>query len=117
MLRNNSCIVRENMQALQSFSEKFLFAVDRSKFQIELALKEETIKIHIRTRLPGLNPGFTIGAFCKDYRDKMLSAIVETGEEIQLYQLSCEELEFQPHSARNLIRALADREQFNGYNN
>ena len=96
---------------LDRFAALFLPQVD-SKFQIELSLDGETVKIHIMNTLPDLNEGFTIGEFCRTYRDEMLAAIVETGEEIQRYQICCGSLEFQKTNARNLIRALGDRDKF-----
>jgi len=96
---------------LDRFAALFLPQVD-SKFQIELSLDGETVKIHIVNRLPGLNDGFTIGEFCRSIRDELLAAIVATGEEIQRYQISCCDLNFQAHNARSLIKALGDRDKF-----
>ena len=96
---------------LDHFSKLLAPQID-PKFKIDFSLDGDIVRIHITDRLEGLNDGFTIGEFCRHHRDEMLAAIVETGEEIQRYQICCGSLEFQKTNARNLIRALADRDKF-----
>lgn len=79
-----------------------------ARFQLEFSMQNDIVGIHIVNRLSEMNPGFTIGEFCKHHQDEMLSAILQTGEEIQSYRLSCEDLEFQPQDARKFVKALAD---------
>ncbi|MBW4422132.1 MAG: hypothetical protein KME13_23435 [Myxacorys californica WJT36-NPBG1] len=104
------------MQSLDTtidrFSSHFLPHVDRSKFQIDLSLVEDTIKIHIKKKLPEQNEGFTIGKFYGQYRDEMIEAVVQTGEEIQRFQISCEEREFRSHNVRNLLRSPQNLDRF-----
>jgi len=100
-----------NSTPLDRFSALFMPIVD-SRFQLQISIDGDTIKLHIPSNLPEMNEGFTIGEFCKNYSDEMRNAIVATGEEIQHYQLSCGSLEFQKQNPRAVIKAWADYHDF-----
>ncbi len=96
---------------LDRFTEKFLPIVDCDRFPLEISLESETIKIHILKKLPDGNEAYAINEFYKLYRDQMLDAIVQTGKEIQLFQISCESRSFAAHDARKLIEELREYDQ------
>jgi hypothetical protein len=100
--------------ALDRFTEIFLPIVDLDTFPIALTLEGKTIKFRILQKLPTGNEGFTIKEFYGTYRDEMLDAIVQTGENIQYFQLSCESCSFRSHDARELIEALRARDRYCG---
>jgi hypothetical protein len=95
--------------AIDRFSEIFLPIVDLETFPIALTLEGETIKFHIERKLPTGNEAYAINEFYKTYRDQMLDAIVQSGEEIQLFHLSCESVKCQmTHDARKLKQSVID---------
>lgn len=96
---------------LDRFSKLLAPQID-PKFKIDFSLDGDIVDIHIVERLEGLNDGFTIGEFCKNYSAEMLAAIVAAGEEIQRYRISCCDLFFTPQNARAHIKALGDRDKF-----